>query len=163
MISYVNIYYFLFNWEKPYHACFACLGTLGAETLLVEKSTYPREVVKSRLCEMINWADQYLDLLLPFLPDQMVPDDKIMDIVEYAVLAKWHQMMRLHGFDPIMHMDVACGNLQMHQIHWSCDEQSLCTSPKMASLYQILNKKLSAVQTNFNHAYDQKGNSSESK
>jgi len=48
---------------------------------------------------------QYLVTFPPFLPDQMLPGDKIMDIAEYAVPWHWQCTVHLHGFEPVMHTD----------------------------------------------------------
>jgi len=50
--------------------------------------------------------NQYLATFLLFLPDQMLLGDEIMDIVEYDVLWHWQCTMHLHGFEPVMHMDL---------------------------------------------------------
>jgi len=50
--------------------------------------------------------NQYLATFPLFLPDQMLLGDEIMDIVEYDVLRHWQCTMHLHGFEPVMHMDL---------------------------------------------------------
>jgi len=48
--------------------------------------------------------NKYLQTFPPFLPDQKLPLDEILDIAEYAVPVTWQQTMHMHGFEPVMHM-----------------------------------------------------------
>jgi len=48
--------------------------------------------------------NQLLNDFLPFAADQALPEDKILDIAEFAVPATWQKAMVLQGFDPMGHL-----------------------------------------------------------
>ena len=49
--------------------------------------------------------NKYLQTFPPFLPDQKLPLDEILDIAEYAVPVTWQRTMHMHGFEPVMHTE----------------------------------------------------------
>jgi len=51
--------------------------------------------------------NEYLQTFPPFLPNQKLLLDEILVIAEYAVPVTWQQTMRMHGFEPVMHMEAA--------------------------------------------------------
>jgi len=65
----------------------------------------PRDIKVHAFMTWLTELNHYLDRFPSFLLHQILPDDKIMDIVEYTVPAKWQQMMRLHSTEPVIHMD----------------------------------------------------------
>ena len=51
----------------------------------------------------VNELNGYLDLFPPYNPDQKLPNDKLLDLLEFAVPNSWQKQFWLQGFDPIQH------------------------------------------------------------
>ena len=66
----------------------------------------PREMKIREFMTRLNEINELLTLFPPVRDGQeaeKLPDDKLMDIAEFAVPATWQKTMIMHGFDPISH------------------------------------------------------------
>ena len=61
----------------------------------------PRSMTIRDFMTRITEVNTYLTKFPPFQAEQMLPQDEIMDIAEFAIPARWQKLMILHGFDPI--------------------------------------------------------------
>lgn len=51
----------------------------------------------------VNEINGYLKLFPPFEQDQSLPDDEVLDLLEFAVPQTWQKQFWLQGFDPLEH------------------------------------------------------------
>jgi len=121
----------------------------------------PRDVKVRDFMTRLVELNHYLDTFPPFLADQMLPDDKIMDIAEYAVPAKWQRTMRLHGFKPVMHTDTEfmefCEQIEFTEVATNNSFTQWLQQQRQLPFADILNGQFPVpVRTNFNQAYDWK-------
>ncbi len=56
----------------------------------------------------------YFNDFLPYQPNQAIPMDKLLEILEFAIPVSWKNQMTHHGIDPLQQMIVQLCSFQIH-------------------------------------------------